>query len=261
MLKDSATQDSLAMILQTFFLCLRMAYIERFVLLLLLSVASTHDSKFAMDVRNTCYLFGATMPIALTEQPCLLHTESIPKPSLSNTTPPQNPAIPIILITFYEYHWHVMSHAFFLFIFDVKISNAFFPQHVYACFMFFIWGNVLWLASFLVGGSAEYGADTPLYLCLELPESEFKTVHGRFLERREVKDFWPFLRCSWLGEGWEYAKNPALKMAAHIVKRVYIIDDIDWFLYIFSMVTLYYKENDWRLRCLHCSQEAADGSQ
>ena len=104
MLKDSATQDSLAMILQTFFLCLRMAYIERFVLLLLLSVASTHDSKFAMDVRNTCYLFGATMPIALTEQPCLLHTESIPKPSLSNTTPPQNPAIPIILITFYEYH-------------------------------------------------------------------------------------------------------------------------------------------------------------
>lgn len=149
----------------------------------------------------------------------------------------------------------------FLFFFDVKISNAFFPQHVYACLMFFIWGNVLWLASFLVGGSAEYGADTPLYLCLELPESEFKTVHGRFLERREVKDFWPFLRCSWLGEGWEYAKNPALKMAAHIVKRVYIIDDIDWFLYIFSMVTLYYKENDWRLRCFHCSQEAADGSQ
>jgi len=49
--------------------------------------------------------------------------------------------------------------------------------------------NVLWLASFLVGGSAEYGADTPLYLCLELPESEFKTVHGRFLERREVKNF------------------------------------------------------------------------
>lgn len=119
MLKDSATQDSFAMILQQFFLCLRMAYIERFVLLLLLSVASTHDSKFAMDVRNTCYLFGASSH-TLTEQPCLLHTESIPKPSRSNTTPPQNPAIPIILITFYEYHWHVMSHAFFLIFFWCK---------------------------------------------------------------------------------------------------------------------------------------------
>ncbi|CAJ1446552.1 unnamed protein product [Effrenium voratum] len=31
--------------------------------------------------------------------------------------------------------------------------------------------NVLWLASFVVGNSAEGGADTPLYLCTELPEA------------------------------------------------------------------------------------------
>jgi len=49
--------------------------------------------------------------------------------------------------------------------------------------------NVLWLASFLVGSSAEGGADTPLYLCLELPESEFGSVHGRFLRGRQVKNF------------------------------------------------------------------------
>ena len=120
MLKDSATQDSLAMILEKFFLCLRMAYIERFVLLLLLSVASTHDSKFAMDVRNTCYLFGAsshtltraTMPIAHRE-----HTETFSKQRYTSTKSCNPNHFNYIL-------WISLTCHESCLYFDVKISNA-----------------------------------------------------------------------------------------------------------------------------------------
>lgn len=49
--------------------------------------------------------------------------------------------------------------------------------------------NVLWLASFVVGSSAEGGADTPLWLCTELPEADFPTHHGRFLRGRTVSSY------------------------------------------------------------------------
>ncbi|CAE8646134.1 unnamed protein product, partial [Polarella glacialis] len=41
--------------------------------------------------------------------------------------------------------------------------------------------NVLWLASFVVGNSAAGGADTPLWLCCELPEEDRAEYHGKFV--------------------------------------------------------------------------------
>merc|ERR1712232_751867 len=35
--------------------------------------------------------------------------------------------------------------------------------------------NILWLASFAVGSSAAGGADTPLWICLEVPETELSS--------------------------------------------------------------------------------------
>ena len=49
--------------------------------------------------------------------------------------------------------------------------------------------NVLWLASFVVGSSAEGGADTPVWLCTEVSEAEFAAYHGRFLRGRSVQAF------------------------------------------------------------------------
>ena len=49
--------------------------------------------------------------------------------------------------------------------------------------------NVLWLASFLVGSSAQGGADTPLWLCLEVPSEDFHKYNGRFLRGRQVHGY------------------------------------------------------------------------
>ena len=49
--------------------------------------------------------------------------------------------------------------------------------------------NVLWLASFIVGNSAEGGADTPVWLCTEVGEAEFASYHGRFLRGRSVQAY------------------------------------------------------------------------
>ena len=49
--------------------------------------------------------------------------------------------------------------------------------------------NVLWLASFIVGSSAEGGADTPVWLCTEVAEEEFASFHGRFLRGRSVQPY------------------------------------------------------------------------
>ena len=49
--------------------------------------------------------------------------------------------------------------------------------------------NVLWLASFLVGRSAEGGADTPLWLCLEVPTEDFHKYNSCFLRGRQVRGY------------------------------------------------------------------------
>jgi len=49
--------------------------------------------------------------------------------------------------------------------------------------------SVLWLASFAVGSSAAGGADTPVWLCCEVPESERKDYHGKFVTGRRVASF------------------------------------------------------------------------
>jgi hypothetical protein len=45
------------------------------------------------------------------------------------------------------------------------------------------------LASFVVGHSAEGGADTPLWLCTSVSEEELPQYHGRFLRGRAVKGY------------------------------------------------------------------------
>jgi len=49
--------------------------------------------------------------------------------------------------------------------------------------------NVLWAASFFVGHSAAGGADTPVWLCCELPADELPKFHGRFVKARTVQDY------------------------------------------------------------------------
>jgi carbonyl reductase 1 len=49
--------------------------------------------------------------------------------------------------------------------------------------------NVLWAASFLVGHSAAGGADTPVWLCCELPAAEIPNFHGKFVKARAVQDY------------------------------------------------------------------------
>ncbi|CAE8626166.1 unnamed protein product [Polarella glacialis] len=46
--------------------------------------------------------------------------------------------------------------------------------------------NVLWLVSFVVGNSAAGGADTPLWLCCELPEEDRAEYHGKFVRGRAI---------------------------------------------------------------------------
>lgn len=49
--------------------------------------------------------------------------------------------------------------------------------------------NVLWLASFLVGGSAGDGADTPVWLATGVPVAERAKFHGQFVVKREIAEF------------------------------------------------------------------------
>jgi len=49
--------------------------------------------------------------------------------------------------------------------------------------------NVLWAASFFVGHSAAGGADTPVWLCCELPAVEIPKFHGKFVKARAVQDY------------------------------------------------------------------------
>mmetsp|Transcript_36410 Transcript_36410/g.75959 ORF Transcript_36410/g.75959 Transcript_36410/m.75959 type:complete len:290 (-) Transcript_36410:173-1042(-) len=49
--------------------------------------------------------------------------------------------------------------------------------------------NILWLSSFVVGSSAEGGADTPVWLCTGISEAELASYHGRFLRGRSVQAY------------------------------------------------------------------------
>ena len=52
-----------------------------------------------------------------------------------------------------------------------------------------IMSNVLWLASFFVGNSAAGGADTPLWLALDVPEEDRAALHGKFVKGRAVAPY------------------------------------------------------------------------
>eukprot|EP00747_Dinoflagellata_sp_TGD_P022672 gnl/TRDRNA2_/TRDRNA2_129267_c0_seq1.p1 gnl/TRDRNA2_/TRDRNA2_129267_c0~~gnl/TRDRNA2_/TRDRNA2_129267_c0_seq1.p1 ORF type:complete len:338 (+),score=43.68 gnl/TRDRNA2_/TRDRNA2_129267_c0_seq1:143-1015(+) len=49
--------------------------------------------------------------------------------------------------------------------------------------------NVLWLASFVVGSSAEGGADTPVWLCCEVAADDRQAFHGKFVTGRSVTPY------------------------------------------------------------------------
>jgi len=49
--------------------------------------------------------------------------------------------------------------------------------------------NVLWVGSFFAGSSAAGGADTPLWLALEVSEEERATMHSKFVKGRAVAPY------------------------------------------------------------------------